>query len=140
MDNLRDFVTNFNCYNDYSILDNTYNLCNIKEIDNEILDNNISNETMEQINKEYQDIILKKKRLVDNLNNFNNWTCEAGINNLVLRIDGSVYPTSGCNVGKQLGNWHNGFFQFRRTGLLCTQQSCWCGPDIMINKTYGKKQ
>lgn len=37
LDNLRDFVTNFNCYNDYSILDNTYNLCNIKEIDNEIL-------------------------------------------------------------------------------------------------------
>ncbi len=78
--------------------------------------------------------------ITKNLNNFNNWTCEAGINNLVLRIDGSVYPTSGCNVGEQLGNWHNGFFQFRRTGLLCTQQTCWCGPDIMINKTYGKKQ
>lgn len=43
----------------------------LKEIDENMLENNISSETMSEINKEYQEIINKKKRLVDNLNSFN---------------------------------------------------------------------
>ena len=101
----------------------------LKEIDNEILENNISNETMEQINKEYQDIISKKKRLVDNLNNFNK-TMKEDIESLnlpcILSLLGSKFGIENINKREETFSCDicNNFTSSTKRGLTSHKRSC----------------
>ncbi len=82
-------------------------------------------------NEEYFSIpnILSK-----NMNNFNGWKCNAGVKNFVLKTNGDVFPTSGCTVGRSLGNWFTNNFKSLKEPLICNVDKCWCGPDIKIEK------
>lgn len=68
------------------------------------------------------------------LNKFKNWKCNAGVNNIVLNYNGNVNRTSACRIGDSLGNWHSGFFEFAKEPVICNVDSCWCAPDIWIDK------
>lgn len=101
----------------------------LKQIDNEILENNISNETMEQINKEYQEIIIKKKRMIDNLNNFNK-TMKEEIDSLnlpcLLGILNSKFGLENNNKREEIFSCElcNNFSSSTKRGLTSHKRSC----------------
>ncbi len=101
----------------------------LKEIDNDILENNISSETMKEINKEYQEIIIKKKRLIDNLNNFNK-TMKEDIDSLnmpcILGILRSKFDIENLNKNEDLFSCEicNIYTSRSKRGLTVHKKSC----------------
>ena len=72
--------------------------------------------------------ILKNK-----LNNFNNWSCMAGIESLMINWDGTLYRAT-CRVGGSLGNIYENNFTFPTDSIICTRQWCTCAADIPLTK------
>ena len=72
--------------------------------------------------------IIKK-----NLNQFKGWTCNAGLESLMINWDGEVHRAT-CRVGGSLGNIYNGTFQSPVEPIICTRDFCTCAADIPLTK------
>lgn len=72
--------------------------------------------------------IIKNK-----LNKFNNWSCMAGIESLMINWDGTLYRAT-CRVGDSLGNIYENNFTFPTEPITCTRQWCTCAADIPLTK------
>lgn len=72
--------------------------------------------------------IIKK-----HLNQFEGWTCAAGIESLMINWDGEVHRAT-CRVGGSLGNIYNGSFEVPTDNIICTRKWCTCAADIPLTK------
>lgn len=72
--------------------------------------------------------IIKK-----NLNQFKGWTCNAGLESLMINWDGEVHRAT-CRVGGSLGNIYNGTFLSPVEPIVCTRDFCTCAADIPLTK------
>jgi len=67
------------------------------------------------------------------LNQYNGWTCAAGIESLMINWDGNVHRAT-CRVGGSLGNIYNGTFIVPSEPVICNRKFCTCAADIPLTK------
>lgn len=67
------------------------------------------------------------------LNKYKDWSCNAGIESLMINWDGEVYRAT-CRVGGSLGNIYNGTFDVPEDPVICTRNHCTCSADIPLTK------
>jgi len=72
-------------------------------------------------------------------NNFKGWSCNAGIESLMINWDGDVHRAT-CRVGGSLGNIYNGSFAVPTVPIICTRTSCTCAADIPLTKVNEQAQ
>jgi len=72
--------------------------------------------------------IIKK-----HLNQFNGWTCHAGLESLMVNWDGEVHRAT-CRVGGSLGNIYEDTFEAPYQPITCTRDWCTCAADIPLTK------
>ena len=68
------------------------------------------------------------------LNQYKGWTCNAGIESLMINWDGEVHRAT-CRVGGSLGNIYDSTFVPPTDSIICTRDWCTCAADIPITKT-----
>lgn len=67
------------------------------------------------------------------LNEYQGWTCAAGIESLMINWDGDVHRAT-CRVGGSLGNIYTGTFTIPTKPVTCTRNNCTCAADIPLTK------
>jgi MoaA/NifB/PqqE/SkfB family radical SAM enzyme len=67
------------------------------------------------------------------LNNYKGWTCNAGLESLMINWDGEVHRAT-CRVGGSLGNIYEGTFVVPNDPVTCTRDWCTCSADIPLTK------
>ncbi len=66
-------------------------------------------------------------------NQFKGWTCNAGLESLMINWDGEVHRAT-CRVGGSLGNIYEGNFIAPSDPVICTRDWCTCAADIPLTK------
>lgn len=72
--------------------------------------------------------VIKKR-----MNKFKGWTCNAGLESLMINWDGEVHRAT-CRVGGSLGNIYTGNFVLPTEPVCCTRDFCTCAADIPLTK------
>jgi MoaA/NifB/PqqE/SkfB family radical SAM enzyme len=72
--------------------------------------------------------IIKKRE-----NQFKGWSCNAGLESLMINWDGEVHRAT-CRVGGSLGNIYTGTFVAPNEPIICTRDWCTCAADIPLTK------
>jgi len=67
------------------------------------------------------------------LNKYKGWTCNAGIESLMINWDGDVHRAT-CRVGGSLGNIYEGNFNIPIDPVTCDRNFCTCAADIPLTK------
>ena len=67
------------------------------------------------------------------LNKYKDWTCNAGLESLMINWDGEVHRAT-CRVGGSLGNIYEDTFVAPSDPVICTRDWCTCAADIPITK------
>jgi hypothetical protein len=67
------------------------------------------------------------------LNQFKGWSCNAGIESLMINWDGEVHRAT-CRVGGSLGNIYTGTFAVPTEPIICDRNFCTCAADIPLTK------
>jgi MoaA/NifB/PqqE/SkfB family radical SAM enzyme len=67
------------------------------------------------------------------LNKYKDWTCNAGIESLMINWDGDVHRAT-CRVGGSLGNIYNGTLTVPKEPVICDRNFCTCAADIPLTK------
>lgn len=67
------------------------------------------------------------------LNRFKGWSCNAGIESLMINWDGEVHRAT-CRVGGSLGNIYKGTFISPISSIICSRDWCTCAADIPLTK------
>lgn len=67
------------------------------------------------------------------LNNFKGWSCNAGLESLMVNWDGDVHRAT-CRVGGSLGNIYTGDFSVPSAPIICDRDNCTCAADIPLTK------
>jgi len=68
------------------------------------------------------------------LNKYKGWTCNAGIESLMINWDGDVHRAT-CRVGGSLGNIYEGNFVAPSEPVTCDRNFCTCAADIPLTKS-----
>lgn len=66
-------------------------------------------------------------------NQFQGWTCNAGLESLMINWDGEIYRAT-CRVGGSLGNIYTNSFVVPKDPIICTRNWCTCEADIPLTK------
>jgi len=69
------------------------------------------------------------------MNQYKDWTCNAGLESLMINWDGEVHRAT-CRVGGSLGNIYDGTFNVPTEAIVCTRDWCTCAADIPLTKIY----
>lgn len=69
----------------------------------------------------------------NHLNQFEGWSCSAGIESLMINWDGEVHRAT-CRVGGSLGNIYKDNFVIPVNWITCTRKFCTCAADIPLTK------
>jgi MoaA/NifB/PqqE/SkfB family radical SAM enzyme len=67
-------------------------------------------------------------------NQYKGWTCNAGIESLMINWDGDVHRAT-CRVGGSLGNIYEGNFVVPSEPVTCDRNFCTCAADIPLTKS-----
>jgi MoaA/NifB/PqqE/SkfB family radical SAM enzyme len=67
------------------------------------------------------------------LNKYKDWSCNAGLESLMINWDGEVHRAT-CRVGGSLGNIYEGTFLQPVDPVICDRNFCTCAADIPITK------
>lgn len=67
------------------------------------------------------------------LNQYKGWSCNAGLESLMINWDGDVHRAT-CRVGGSLGNIYNGTFIIPTEPVTCDRNYCTCAADIPLTK------
>ena len=70
------------------------------------------------------------------MNKYKGWTCNAGIESLMINWDGDVHRAT-CRVGGSLGNIYEGNFVAPSEPVTCDRDFCTCAADIPLTKIKG---
>lgn len=68
------------------------------------------------------------------LNKYKDWTCNAGLESLMINWDGDVHRAT-CRVGGSLGNIYKNRVVPPSIPITCTRDWCTCAADIPLTKT-----
>jgi MoaA/NifB/PqqE/SkfB family radical SAM enzyme len=68
------------------------------------------------------------------MNKYKGWTCNAGIESLMINWDGDVHRAT-CRVGGSLGNIYEGNIVAPSNPVTCDRDFCTCAADIPLTKT-----
>ena len=68
------------------------------------------------------------------MNKYKGWTCNAGIESLMINWDGDVHRAT-CRVGGSLGNIYEDSFVAPSEPVTCDRNFCTCAADIPLTKT-----
>ena len=71
------------------------------------------------------------------LNQYKGWSCNAGIESLMINWDGVVHRAT-CRVGGSLGNIYEDNFTVPSTPVICDRNWCTCAADIPLTKSNGQ--
>jgi len=66
-------------------------------------------------------------------NQFKGWSCNSGIESLMINWDGDVHRAT-CRVGGSLGNIYTGSFLVPSNPIECDRNFCTCAADIPLTK------
>jgi MoaA/NifB/PqqE/SkfB family radical SAM enzyme len=66
-------------------------------------------------------------------NKYKDWTCNAGLESLMINWDGDVHRAT-CRVGGSLGNIYKNNFVAPSDPVICTRDWCTCSADIPLTK------
>jgi MoaA/NifB/PqqE/SkfB family radical SAM enzyme len=100
----------------------------ILERDSTVEPNTIIWHDKDETTQHHANDIIKK-----HLNKYNGWSCNAGIESLMINWDGDVHRAT-CRVGGSLGNIYNGTFVIPTDPVICDRNFCTCAADIPITK------
>jgi len=67
------------------------------------------------------------------LNQWKGWSCNAGLESLMINWDGEVHRAT-CRVGGSLGNIYAGTFNVPDAPIICDRNFCTCAADIPLTK------
>lgn len=107
-------------------------------------DNRYSNEDMEWIMSrtstvmpnvvvDYTKLYHANDIIKLHLNKYTGWSCNAGLESLMINWDGEVHRAT-CRVGGSLGNIYAGTFREVLDPVICDRSYCTCAADIPIGK------
>jgi MoaA/NifB/PqqE/SkfB family radical SAM enzyme len=83
---------------------------------------------------EYQERIIHSNDIIKlHMNKFKGWTCNAGIESLMINWDGEVHRAT-CRVGGSLGNIYQDTFEQPKGPVMCDRNFCTCSADIPLTK------
>jgi MoaA/NifB/PqqE/SkfB family radical SAM enzyme len=71
--------------------------------------------------------------IIEHLNKYKDWTCNAGLESLMINWDGDVHRAT-CRVGGSLGNIYDDSFVAPNEPVVCDRNFCTCASDIPITK------
>ena len=80
-----------------------------------------------------KDLIHANDVIKHKLNAFEGWSCNAGLESLMVNWDGDVHRAT-CRVGGSLGNIYKGTFESPVAPIICTRKWCTCVADISLTK------
>ena len=80
-----------------------------------------------------QEMFHANDMIKKHLNQFNNWTCYAGIESLMINWDGEVHRAT-CRVGGTLGNIYSNSLTVPVDPVKCDRNYCTCAADIPLTK------
>ena len=80
-----------------------------------------------------KDLIHANDVIKHKLNAFEGWSCNAGLESLMINWDGDVHRAT-CRVGGSLGNIYKGTFESPVAPIICTRKWCTCVADISLTK------
>jgi MoaA/NifB/PqqE/SkfB family radical SAM enzyme len=66
-------------------------------------------------------------------NKYKDWSCNAGIESLMINWDGEVHRAT-CRVGGSLGNIYQGTLVVPDNPVICDRNFCTCAADIPLTK------
>jgi hypothetical protein len=89
---------------------------------------------MKMVNEEGQSMISSAHRFIsDKTNDWSNWNCYAGVEQLIVDMDGSIYR-GWCKMGGAIGNIADHVFDLPTEPIQCQKTMCHCNFDIMCTK------
>lgn len=80
-----------------------------------------------------EQIIHANDVIKQHMNQFKGWSCNAGLESLMINWDGEVHRAT-CRVGGSLGNIYQGTFAAPKDPIICTRNWCTCAADIPLTK------
>lgn len=80
-----------------------------------------------------EQVIHANDVIKNHLNQFKSWTCNAGLESLMINWDGEVHRAT-CRVGGSLGNIYQNTFVAPTESIICTRDWCTCAADIPLTK------
>jgi len=85
----------------------------------------------------YKDTPMEQRHANDviklHLNKYKGWTCNAGLESLMINWDGDVHRAT-CRVGGSLGNIYEDSFVAPSGPVRCDRNFCTCSADIPLTK------
>jgi len=94
----------------------------------------VEKNTIVWLDNEYAQLHYHANDMIKNhQNKFKGWTCNAGIESLMINWDGDVHRAT-CRVGGSLGNIYEDTFVAPSEPVRCDRNFCTCAADIPITK------
>lgn len=78
-------------------------------------------------------VMAPQKFISQQRNSWQGWHCYAGLENIIVDMDGSVYR-GWCKVGDSIGNVLDAKLNLPIEPIICTKARCHCNFDIMCTK------
>jgi len=90
--------------------------------------------TVVWLDDNYAQLLYHANDMIKNhQNKFKDWTCNAGIESLMINWDGDVHRAT-CRVGGSLGNIYEDTFVAPSEPVTCDRNFCTCAADIPLTK------
>lgn len=89
---------------------------------------------MRMVNEKGESKVSSAHRFIsDKTNDWSGWKCYAGVEQLIVDMDGSIYR-GWCKVGDRIGNIADVFLNLPTEPISCYKTMCHCNFDIMSTK------
>ena len=91
---------------------------------------------MRMVNSDGESKVSSAHRFIsDKTNDWSGWKCYAGVEQLIVDMDGSIYR-GWCKEGGMIGHINNPDLSLPMNPVNCTKTMCHCNFDIMSTKIY----
>ena len=89
---------------------------------------------MRTVNEQGESAVSSAHRFIsEKTNDWSGWKCYAGIEQLIVDMDGSVHR-GWCKVGEPIGNIFDDNLKLPSEPIVCNKTMCHCNFDIMCTK------
>jgi radical SAM protein with 4Fe4S-binding SPASM domain len=139
-------LPNFGVGNDYCLIEYTEEMISILNSSSILFVDNIKKVTFDNPKFVFPIMITDTGKLIDmnlevtsflasnKLSNFENWTCNVGIESLFVHFNGDILR-GNCGVGGIIGNITNmENIQWPTSSIICNKDICHCDADIVLSK------
>jgi MoaA/NifB/PqqE/SkfB family radical SAM enzyme len=118
---------------DHDLFDDMrYNLTDLEFLKE--MESTVEANTVVWLNNEHAQLLYHANDMIKNhQNQFKGWSCNAGIESLMINWDGEVHRAT-CRVGGSLGNIYEDNFVAPGEPVICDRNFCTCAADIPLTK------